>query len=115
MTKFRVGIVGYGIIAEEHANAWEDIPETELIGIADLAESRRQAAQEQHDCEVFGSDEEMFSSIKLDIVTVATQTPAHLRSVLLAFDHDCHVICEKSLALSPEDAGKMVNTAAGRS
>jgi predicted dehydrogenase len=50
----------------------------------------------------------------LDFIDICTPTRSHLELVLWGLNHGYHVLCEKPVALSPEEA-LTVTTAAGRS
>lgn len=110
----RVGIIGYGRMGEIHAEVWTGIPQARLAAIADPDPKRWQLAFERYSrngCKIFGFGVEMLDAVPLDVVVVATQAPDHCRNVLLAMEHGCHVICEKPIALTLEEADVMVDAA----
>lgn len=112
----KVGIIGYGRQGEVHAEVWANIPEAKLVAIADPDPKRLAVAIRKHavnGCKLFETGELMLGrvSLPLDLVVVATQPADHCRLTLAAVQRGCHVICEKPMALTLEEADEMVAAA----
>ncbi|WP_114856233.1 Gfo/Idh/MocA family protein [Brachybacterium sp. YJGR34] len=106
----RVGVVGTGSISRAHVPGWSEIgAETHCYshdGAEDFAV--------ETGARVHATLEELLEAV--DVVDVCTPTPAHPEVVHAALDAGKDVICEKPLALTPEDARAMLEHAerAGR-
>lgn len=110
--KYRVGVVGFGEMGQNHARIWADMPDAELVAIADQDPARYVAAAEQYpQCYILEGMEEMLNYGMVDIVVVATQAPFHCAHTMLALQQGCHVICEKPMALTLNECDTMVNAA----
>ena len=83
-----VAVVGAGIIFKNHANALEAIPSrARLIGVAELDESKRDAATEQNFVPVVTDDyKELLERNDVDIVTVCTPPNIHEKVVVDALE-----------------------------
>lgn len=82
----------------------------ELVAVADL---NPRNLNELGDVEYgrYSSVEEMLQKETLDVLYVATLPETHCELTLLALKHGLHVVCEKPLAASQEEAERMVEAA----
>lgn len=94
----KIGIVGYGVMGQMHADVWSKIAGVKVAAIAEPMKERHKEIQEAHQCTIVDTVEDMLCSQKLDVVVVATHAPLHARHVRLALLQGCHVICEKPMA-----------------
>src|SRR5688572_25893548 len=112
MARLRFGIIGCGLIAANHVKALRGMGGVEVDAVADIDAERAQAFARRHGiAEAFTDLERMFA-VGLDAVTVCTPHDAHAEGVLAAARHGVHVLCEKPIALSLDDAGRMVEATA---
>jgi predicted dehydrogenase len=104
----RIGIIGCGKIARNHVSALRGIAGVEVTAVADVDGGRARAFAVEHGVRhAFGEVGEMLAG-GLDAVTVCTPHGAHEAGVLAAARHGVHVLCEKPVALSVVQAGRMV-------
>ncbi|MEM6329626.1 MAG: Gfo/Idh/MocA family oxidoreductase, partial [Planctomycetota bacterium] len=95
------GIIGCGMISRFHARAINDVPGAELVGCSDRSYARRaKPLAEETGCTAFESLEAMLADPRVDAVTVATPSGAHLPAVLAAASAGKHVIVEKPLEVT---------------
>ncbi|UBH07169.1 oxidoreductase [Leucobacter sp. Psy1] len=104
----RVGIVGCGKIAINHAKALNAIPEVALAAVCDVDQTRAEAFAEAFGASRAYSDLEEMLASGLDAVMICTPHPIHEQGVLAAARHGLHVLCEKPIAVSIEEADRMV-------
>ena len=106
--KLRVGLIGGGGIAQAvHIPGWNNLPEAEIVGVADLSEATaRKAAAAAGAKEVFTDFNDLLK-MDLDVVDVCTPNKAHTPAVLAALESGRHVICEKPLAVSTAEVRTM--------
>ena len=111
--KLRVGVVGAGFIATRgHIPAFKRHPQTEVAAICDLVAERARAVADEFDIpRIFTDYKEMLHEADLDIVTVCTPNAFHAPVSIAALEAGAHVLCEKPMAPTVEDARKMVETA----
>jgi predicted dehydrogenase len=92
-------------------NHWQNLPDVAIIGVAE-ADSRLTArfATAYPDVPIFGTTAEMYESVsgKANITQIAAPNAHHAALTLEAFQHGCHVITEKPMASTLEDADRML-------
>ena len=112
MKKFRIGIIGCGRISVVYRQAFRDIADLAQVCFAvDKDISRAQAfAEEFEGCKASDRLQDMLQE-KPDVVHVCTPHFLHKSHVIASLKAGCHVLTEKPIALSLEDAQEMMNTA----
>ncbi|MDA0168908.1 Gfo/Idh/MocA family oxidoreductase [Solirubrobacter taibaiensis] len=109
----RAGVVGVGWAGEQHAEAYAKLPGVELAGIAGLEEPVRTELAERLGVERHVATwEELFEDDSLDVVSVAVPTFLHAPITIAALERGLHVLCEKPIARTPDEAADMVAAAA---
>ncbi|MGE5342960.1 MAG: Gfo/Idh/MocA family protein [Candidatus Omnitrophota bacterium] len=111
MKKLRFGIVGCGRILRKHADALTGkLNEcAELAAVCDVQPQRAKAAGEKYNVPYFNSYDEMLTSTDVDIVSVLTESGNHARHTIdIVNKYGKHIVVEKPMALSLEDADQMI-------
>lgn len=112
MRPLKVGIIGAGIMGELHARVYQNNPLTETVAVADLnIERAKEMASKFHLESVYRSYEEMLASNALDIVSICTPDFAHAAPAIAAASAGLHILIEKPLAVTVEDAQAVIETA----
>ena len=104
--KLRGAVYGCGMISEYHLRGWQRIPEVEIVALAnrtvERAEERRRAfAPEARVYQTLGA---LLDREEVDFVDVLTPPALHREHVLQAKVAGVHVICQKPLCATLEDA-----------
>lgn len=107
----RVGIIGAGGIAAQHAWCYEHIPEAKIMAVADIIQERAQELAGKFGAEALNSGDLMFDRDDLDMVDICLPTYLHCEYVLKAAAKGLHVLCEKPIALDVEQGVKMIEAA----
>jgi predicted dehydrogenase len=104
----RGAIVGFGFIAESgHLPAYQSHADFEIAAIADVSAARREAAARALPKARIYSDHESLlahEGRELDFVDITAPPYAHTPVARAALSRGLHVLCEKPLATSAEDA-----------
>ena len=104
----KVGVIGLGM-GTGHVIGFNAHPRCEVVAVTDLNMDRVNAVADQHNVPGrYSSAEKMFASEKLDIVAVATPNKFHMSLTIMALQNGCHVLCEKPMAMSANEARKMI-------
>lgn len=111
MKRYRVGVVGTGFIGVAHMEALRRLGYVEVAAIAE-AEAAAERAQELHVPMGFADYREMVNVAALDAVHICTPNHLHKEIALYALERGLHVVCEKPLCVTPEEADEMVDAAA---
>lgn len=113
MRPLQVGIIGTGIMGELHAKVYQNNPNTQLVAVADLNKERAEGMSAMFNLQqAYSSYEEMLASCNLDIVSVCTPDFVHAKPAIAAANAGCHVLIEKPLAVTVEDAQAVIDAAA---
>lgn len=110
MSDLRVGILGAGYIARAHAAAYAATPGVRVIAVADPVRAKAVTFGGEVGAEWSGEPEALLAS-DLDIVSVCTPTPTHADLVVAALGSGKSVLCEKPIARTASDAGRMIAAA----
>jgi predicted dehydrogenase len=111
--KLRIGLVGCGHIANSHVRAFRTFPdEAEIVAFADIVEQRAKEMSEKYGVGAwYGDYREMLRRDDIDLVLNATATFVHAPITIEALEAGKHVLCEKPMAGSLEDADAMIAAA----
>ena len=106
-------LVGCGAITQEWFKSLADVEDLELVGLVDLIEANAQNRQAEYAPNArVGTDlNEMLTLTKPDIVFDCTVPAAHYDVVTTALEHGCHVLGEKPMADTLEQARLMIEKA----
>jgi len=113
----RGAIVGFGVIASTgHAPAYLKMREHTIVAVADPVEARRRAAAQLiPGVRLFASHRELLDAdLGLDFVDIATPPCDHLEIALAAAERGLHVLCEKPITVSLEQARTLLVAARDR-
>lgn len=111
MSEIRVGVIGLGM-GRHHIAGYQTHPDAEVVAIADLDESRLQQIGDQYGVSTrYLSGEEMLQEEELDIVSIATPNKYHAPLTIAALEAGNHVLCEKPMAMSADEARQMLAAA----
>lgn len=104
----RVGVIGTGM-GRLHMQAYSEIPGVRIVAICDLNEAEaRQFAERYGAQHVFRDYRDMCACQDLDAISIAVPNYLHAPFTLAALDAGLHVLCEKPMATTLEDAEAMV-------
>ncbi len=104
--KIKCGVVGVGYLGQHHARIYKALSECELIGVYDLNTERAKEIALLYDCNVFDSPEALAK--ECHGISVAVPTDKHCETALKLLDQGCHLLIEKPLCVSLEEAEKIL-------
>ncbi len=107
-----VGIAGCGAIAvRRHVPEYEANPNARIVGLFDVVAERAAELAAQHGAKSYHDFEEMLSDPEIDAVSICTANRFHAEMAIKALNAGKHVLCEKPIATTLEDAQRMVEAA----
>jgi len=114
MTKLKIGIIGTGgICNNKHLPSLAKVADkVEVVALCDLIEEKAIATAERHNlpnARIYTDYQELLKDKAIDIIYVCTPNVAHCQITVDAFGADKHVLCEKPMAATTEDAQKMMD------
>jgi UDP-N-acetylglucosamine 3-dehydrogenase len=105
----RVGLVGAGFMGGVHLNAYASIPEVEVVGVADARIESAVAGAEIVGARPYASYEELVAAEDVEVVDVCLPTAFHRDLAVRAASEGRHVILEKPIARTVEDAQEILD------
>jgi predicted dehydrogenase len=103
-----VGIVGAGTIGRIHAEAYARQPNCAVVAVADVDAERGQRLAEPFGATYFPSLNHLLAGARVDAVSVCLPHALHAEAVLMAAAAGKHVLCEKPIATTLDDADRMI-------
>lgn len=109
MEKIKAAVVGVGSISSCHIRSYIANPDVELYAFCDINPDRLEMMGEKYGVTRLYTDEaEMLRDLpEIDVVSICTWNNAHAPCAIMALDAGKHVLCEKPMATTVEDAEAM--------
>ena len=107
MAKLKIALIGAGVIGTRHLAAMQQVPDIELVGIADPVA----AAQTIAECAgvaFFDNATALLDNTRLDGVIIATPTEHHLDPTMTALENGVPVLVEKPIMATTEQADVVI-------
>jgi predicted dehydrogenase len=104
-----VGVVGVGHLGKHHARLYAQTPGARLVGVVDQDRARAESIASEYGCRVFDSEEDL--AAHTTAVSVAVPTQFHRDVAVRLLQAGVHVLVEKPLARSIDEAER-INTVA---
>lgn len=117
MSKLKFAIIGCGRISYKHVEALvQNKDEAALVGVCDVIEENAIAKKRDYEnkigsavnVNVYTDYKKMLEIEQIDVVTIATESGYHPEIAIYCMNKGKHVIVEKPMALSIEDADRMI-------
>lgn len=106
--KVKIAIIGTGWIAESHMASYKQMPDVEVVALADIVPGKAAKFAEKfklENCRVYESDEELLSNEKeLDGVSITTYNCQHAPCAIHALKAGVNVMLEKPFTVTLDEA-----------
>ncbi len=107
----KAGLVGAGYIGETHAIGYASLENVNLSMVVDHNLERAHQLAQRFDSDAADSIDAILNS-DIDLVSICTPTPSHAEIARRFMQAGKHVLCEKPIAMTVDQAQMMVDTAA---
>ena len=108
-SRLRVGVVGVGYLGKFHAKIYAAMPEVELAGVVDTDPAAARAVAAEYGCPAYDEIDSLLG--KVDAVSVVVPTVHHLSVARPFLEQGVHMLMEKPLAPSYDEARTLVELA----
>ena len=109
MKPVKLGVIGIGNMGWHHARVLSLLKDAELIGVADPDIDRCHLATEQFGCKWFQNYESLLNEV--EAVCIAVPTRLHHKVGIACLEAGKHVLIEKPIAASQDEASSLINAA----
>ena len=108
MLKF--ALLGCGRIAKRHSELLgnNQIANAQLVAVCDVVKEKAQKIGEKFEVPYFTDMHEMLKNTDVDVVTILTESGYHSKHVLEIAKYKKHIVVEKPMALTLDDADAMI-------
>ncbi len=110
--RIKVGVVGVGALGQWHARVYSELPEAELVGVYDVNPDRAAEIAARYGTRAFTDLEAL--ARETQAVSVAVPTDRHFATFRALAPHGLHMLMEKPIASTNEEAAAMVQEARDR-
>lgn len=107
--KIRTGVIGVGSLGQWHARIYSEMEDVELTGVYDSAPGRALEIAERYHTKAFETVEDLASQV--DAVSIVVPTHLHYEVFEKVLPFKVHMLVEKPIASSYEQAENMVRMA----
>ena len=107
--RIKVGVAGVGYMGEFHVRHYAANANVELVGVADIDESRAKRISQTYHCDWYADPADLVD--KVEAVSIAVPSIEHRNVADLFISEGVHVLMEKPLASTVDDAEHIVNQA----
>ena len=116
--KVRIGFIGAGGIAREHMRRLQDIPEAEVVALADPSEAAIERMKAQYPqtvaCPTFVDYREMLAQVPMDAVEIHTPHTQHFEQGMAVLSAGKHLLMEKPMVCSVPHAHALIEAGKGK-
>lgn len=112
MDKIKVGVIGCGSIAiHRHVPEYAANPNVEIVALCDVVKERAEALADKYGGTVYTDYMDVINREDIDAVSVCLPNYLHAPVSIAALEAGKHVLCEKPMATSAEEAEAMIRAA----
>jgi predicted dehydrogenase len=112
MSRLRIAVIGAGHLGKEHARIVSGFPDVELVGVADVNVEQAEAVARRVGCPAFSNHRPLLHHA--DAAIIAAPTTYHHALAGEFLNSGIHLMVEKPLAVSVEQADELVELARQR-
>lgn len=114
MSRLKAAVIGVGGIGQHHARNYREIPDVDLIAVCDSDEAALARVTTGFGMVTFTSYETLFKELKPDLVSIAVPTVLHFEVAMQALEHGIHVLVEKPISSTYDQAMELIEAAESR-
>jgi predicted dehydrogenase len=101
-----IGVVGVGALGFHHTRILRDVPGARLVGFHDASRERSEKVAAELGVNAFDTLEELLDEVQA--LSIAVPTPAHYAVAAPALERGVHVLIEKPIATTLEEADALL-------
>lgn len=110
MKEVKFAIIGCGRIAQRHAKHISNYGK--LVAVCDIVVEKAETLAESYDAIPYASLAEMLAAKpEVDVISICSPNGLHADHSIQSLNAGYHVLCEKPMAISVYDCGRMINAA----
>ena len=104
----RIGLIGYGYWGPNLARNFHQLPQAHLVAISDIDAKRLEEPARLYHARTYTDYRDLLADPTLDAIAISTPARTHFEIALAALEHGKHVLVEKPLAMSSDEARQLI-------
>jgi predicted dehydrogenase len=112
MKKLRAGVIGVGYLGQFHAEKYASLPQVELAGVVDVDPARAAQIAQKLNTRAFADPGDLLGNV--DVVSIVVPTILHHRVAKQFLEQGVHVLLEKPVTVTLEQADELIGLAKGK-
>jgi predicted dehydrogenase len=109
MAKLKIGVIGTGHLGRLHVKMYKQISECEVVGIYDINKQASDGVAQEFTVKAFESLDDVIDEVQA--VSIAVSTTAHYEIAKKCLEKGVHVLVEKPITASIQEAEELVTLA----
>ena len=110
--RLRAAVIGAGAMGRNHARVYHDLPDVDLVGVADADPATAARAGTTFHVPHFQDTAALLDAVHPDLVSIAVPTMHHLPVALTVIAHGVPLLVEKPLAYTVAEGEQIIAAAA---
>ena len=111
MKKIRVAVIGVGLMGQNHARVYTELPNCELVAVSDLDEEKAKAVASKFNCKYYTDHKELVEKEKVEAVSIAVPTKNHKEVAIDVIKKNLNLLLEKPISNNVKDAEDIIKKA----
>lgn len=107
----KVAVIGVGSMGVNHARVYWELPEADLVGVADFDVERAQSVANKYNTKSYSDYRHLLDQAKPEAVTLAVPTVNHYQLAMEIIERGIPLLIEKPIAFSLEEAQLIIKAA----
>jgi predicted dehydrogenase len=112
MDKTRTAVIGVGYLGRFHAQKYSVLPQSQLVAVVDANAEARERVAAELGCRAVADYRDILGEV--EAVSIATPTPTHFAIASDCLEHGVHVLVEKPITETLDEAAGLIALAARR-
>ncbi len=109
MDSLRIGVIGAGMMGQRHCRVYSNMRRVQLAGICDARPEAGRPVAQQYEVPFYENIDELLPQV--DAVSLVTPTPYHYDLAMRCLEHGVHVLVEKPITETLEQAQTLTEAA----
>src|SRR3989338_75860 len=112
MEKLKVAVIGAGSMGKNHARIYSEMKDVSLIAVCDSNKEFAKEIADKYKAKPYSEYKEMLKNEKIDAASICVPTKLHKDVALEVIKNKIHVLVEKPIATTTEEAKSIIDSAA---
>ncbi|HHZ70821.1 MAG TPA: Gfo/Idh/MocA family oxidoreductase [Methylococcaceae bacterium] len=109
MKKIKSAVIGAGYLGKFHAEKYAVLPDCELVAVVDVNQQAAKEIAQKHQTQALTDYHQLLGQV--DAVSIVVPTTLHHRVALDFINHGAHVLVEKPITVTVEEADELIAAA----